>query len=89
MEYLELGDLLDYMEDRPRLPESEAQEIAFQILEGLEMMHRNEFAHRDLKPKVSPSSQCVMSLEKPEMLTQFSRRTSSSNLNPQNDGGSK
>ncbi|KAJ5573296.1 Tetratricopeptide-like helical [Penicillium hetheringtonii] len=51
MEYLELGDLLDYMDDRPRIPESEAQEITFQILEGLEMMHRNEFAHRDLKPK--------------------------------------
>jgi serine/threonine protein kinase len=53
MEYLELGDLYQYLHDKPALPELEAKEIAFQILEGLEMMHENDFAHRDLKPRVS------------------------------------
>ncbi|OKP13338.1 Rho-GTPase-activating protein 5 [Penicillium subrubescens] len=51
MEYLELGDLYQYLHDKPALPELEAKEIAFQILEGLEMMHENDFAHRDLKPR--------------------------------------
>jgi serine/threonine protein kinase len=54
MEYLELGDLHDYLlnKDQP-LPELEARCIMFQILEGLDFMHDNGFAHRDLKPRVS------------------------------------
>lgn len=55
MEYLEIGDLATYLDRRPPalpLPENEAQQIACQILDGLNMMHRHEFAHRDLKPKV-------------------------------------
>jgi serine/threonine protein kinase len=44
MEYLELGDLYQYLHDKPVLPEVEAKEIALQILEGLEMMHENDFA---------------------------------------------
>ncbi|CAI7615037.1 unnamed protein product [Penicillium pancosmium] len=51
MEYLKLGDLHDYLLDRPPLSESQAQDISYQILEGLQMMHENEFMHRDLKPK--------------------------------------
>ncbi|OQE41017.1 hypothetical protein PENCOP_c005G04847 [Penicillium coprophilum] len=50
MEYLELGDLFAYLQSRPPVPEAEAKEIAYQILEGLTMMHENGFAHRDLKP---------------------------------------
>ena len=54
MEYLEKGDLLAYLEhSRSPLPEGEAKEITLQILEGLDMMHQNNFAHRDLKPNVS------------------------------------
>lgn len=56
MEYLELGDLSTYLYRKPPvppLPEAEAKEIAYQILEGLHMMHENGFAHRDLKPNVS------------------------------------
>jgi serine/threonine protein kinase len=53
MEYLELGDLFAYTESRPALLEDEAKEITYQILDGLSMMHENEFAHRDLKPSVS------------------------------------
>lgn len=56
MEYLEIGDLATYLDRRPPtspLPENEAQQIAYQILDGLNMMHGHEFAHRDLKPHVS------------------------------------
>lgn len=52
MEYLEHGDLLDYLYSRPPLPEDEARDIGNQILDALHMMHENGFAHRDLKPNV-------------------------------------
>ncbi|CAG9986512.1 unnamed protein product [Clonostachys byssicola] len=54
MEYCELGDLDKYLcnpsncPDR-RLPKSEVHEISSQILEGLDIMHRESFCHRDLK----------------------------------------
>lgn len=51
MEYLELGDLQDYVLNQSQpLPEFEAQHIMSQILEGLGLMHENGYAHRDLKP---------------------------------------
>ncbi|KAJ5676294.1 hypothetical protein N7536_012466 [Penicillium majusculum] len=51
MEYLELGDLQDYLLGQKQpLPEFEAQCIMSQILEGLGLMHDNGYAHRDLKP---------------------------------------
>ncbi|KAJ5186705.1 Tetratricopeptide-like helical [Penicillium cf. viridicatum] len=53
MEYLEIGDLFTYLHKKgpvPPLPEIEAKEIAYQVLDGLSMMHENGFAHRDLKP---------------------------------------
>jgi calcium/calmodulin-dependent protein kinase I len=52
MEYFEHGDLQHYLRERDPLPENEAGEITFQILEGLKFMHENHFAHRDLKPAV-------------------------------------
>ena len=57
MEYCELGDLKSYLSDRQkceagRLPEDQVQEIAFQVLKALSLMHRERFAHRDLKPAV-------------------------------------
>jgi calcium/calmodulin-dependent protein kinase I len=52
MEYCELGDLQAYLSSTPPLLEIQAQEITFQILEGVCYMHENEFAHRDLKPSV-------------------------------------
>ncbi|UKZ73157.1 hypothetical protein TrVFT333_000798 [Trichoderma virens FT-333] len=48
MEYLELGDLQRHL-IKP-LPESEAQQITLQVLEGLKYMHENGFVHRDVKP---------------------------------------
>ncbi|VUC32935.1 unnamed protein product [Clonostachys rosea] len=54
MEYCELGDLDKYMSNpskcpNRRLPESEVHEISSQILEALDVMHRESFCHRDLK----------------------------------------
>jgi serine/threonine protein kinase len=51
MEYFELGDLQQYLVQP--LPELEAQQIAYQLLEGLEQLHLDGYAHRDLKPEVS------------------------------------
>ncbi|VUC36684.1 unnamed protein product [Clonostachys rosea] len=48
MEYLSHGDLSRHLQNP--LPEAEASLITLQVLEGLEFMHRNKFAHRDLKP---------------------------------------
>ena len=56
MEYIPCGDLQKYM-TKP-LPETEAQQITFQVLEGLALMHENGFAHRDLKPAVSLQRCC-------------------------------
>jgi calcium/calmodulin-dependent protein kinase I len=51
MEYLEKGDLTNYL--KTPLPVLEAKQIAVQILEGLYHMHDQGFTHRDLKPAVS------------------------------------
>jgi len=60
MEYLENGDLQRYLLESPPLPEQEAGDITFQILEGLSFMHDNGFAHRDLKPAVRRPSECLL-----------------------------
>lgn len=52
MEYREHGDLRDFLVEHGRLQEFEAQDITWQILQGLTFMHGNYFAHRDLKPAV-------------------------------------
>ncbi|CZR58612.1 uncharacterized protein PAC_08504 [Phialocephala subalpina] len=53
MEFIPLGDLETNIRNARsgRLPEIEAQEITEQILSGLEIMHTESFAHRDLKPQ--------------------------------------
>lgn len=56
MEYLELGNLSTYLDRKPPvppLPELEGKEIAYQILDGLNMMYENGVSHRVLKPNVS------------------------------------
>ena len=53
MEYLSLGDLEQMITTASSLTEKDAATITAQILEGIEFMHKNDFAHRDIKPKVS------------------------------------
>lgn len=53
MEYVPLGDLEKNLPPNAEgLKEGEIREISTQILEGLKIMHFEQFAHRDLKPKV-------------------------------------
>lgn len=49
MEYFEQGDLQEYLSKVSTMPEEEVQLVSYQILEGLKAMHREGFAHRDLK----------------------------------------
>jgi Protein kinase domain len=51
MEYLEHGSLTEYI--NALFPESEVQDVVLQLSEGINFMHENGFAHRDLKPSVS------------------------------------
>ena len=53
MEYVPHGDLEDNIPPKGEpINELEIREITSQILSGLEIMHKEGFAHRDLKPKV-------------------------------------
>jgi len=62
MEYMPLGDLENnVVAISGKIPENEARDITEQILLGLEIMHAESFAHRDLKPQVDlliPSFPC-------------------------------
>ncbi|CAK9193583.1 unnamed protein product [Sphagnum troendelagicum] len=51
MEYVESGDLFDYIVLNGRLPEEEARHFFQQIIAGVEYCHRNRVVHRDLKPE--------------------------------------
>lgn len=52
MEFFEHGDLGAYLRQYGVLAEEKAKIVTLQILEGLEIMHRHNFTHRDLKPQV-------------------------------------
>ena len=57
MEYVPLGDLhKNVFAHSGKIPENEARDVAAQILSGLEIMHAESFAHRDLKPQVQHST---------------------------------
>jgi serine/threonine protein kinase len=56
MEYLELGDLHQYVSNSPLISEVDAAIITWQILDGLSLMHDHNFSHRDIKPQVQKYS---------------------------------
>lgn len=49
MEYLEGGELTNYIIERERLTEDDAREFFIQIAETVHYCHRNKLIHRDLK----------------------------------------
>ncbi|KAL0630970.1 hypothetical protein Q9L58_010180 [Maublancomyces gigas] len=51
MEYIEHGDLSQYIRNYPAKAKAEAKAIILQILEGLEVLHERGICHRDLKPQ--------------------------------------
>lgn len=52
MEYIEHGDLGQYIKEDWAKAKTEVKEITSQILEGLVILHEREICHRDLKPQV-------------------------------------
>jgi len=51
MEYVESGDLFDFIVLHGRLGEEDARHFFQQIIAGVEYCHRNKVVHRDLKPE--------------------------------------
>ena len=49
MEYLEGGELKEYLNSKGRLDEEEAQNIFSQIVDAIFYCHRQQIIHRDLK----------------------------------------
>lgn len=52
MEYIEHGDLGQYIKEYQTQAKGEAQAIATQLLEGLVVLHGRGICHRDIKPQV-------------------------------------
>ena len=51
MEYCEKGDLYDHIVEEVCLGEKEAAYYFYQLINGLNNMHKNGVVHRDLKPE--------------------------------------
>ncbi len=51
MEYVDGGELFEYIVQRGRLLETEARKFFQQIISGIEYCHRYMVVHRDLKPE--------------------------------------
>lgn len=51
MEYVNGGELFDYIVQNTRIKDVEASRIYSQILAGIEYLHRLRIVHRDLKPE--------------------------------------
>ena len=51
MEYCEKGELFDYIVNKERLNPAEASLFFYQLINGVEYIHKKGFAHRDLKPE--------------------------------------
>jgi len=51
MEYCENGELFNRIVDKKRLSEDESAIFYYQLINGLEYIHKNNIVHRDLKPE--------------------------------------
>ncbi|KAD6119622.1 hypothetical protein R6Q59_025668 [Mikania micrantha] len=51
MEYMNSGELFDYITENHRLGENEARHFFQQIISGVESCHLHKVVHRDLKPE--------------------------------------
>ena len=51
MEFCEKGELFDYIVEKERLCPEEASTFFYQIINGVEYIHKQGFVHRDLKPE--------------------------------------
>ena len=51
MDYYPAGDLAGYVQNRSCLLEADVRQIVSQVLTGLVIMHKQDYAHRDVKPK--------------------------------------
>ena len=51
MEFCEKGELFDYIVKSQYLNEDEASFFYYQLINGLEYIHKNNIVHRDLKPE--------------------------------------
>jgi 5'-AMP-activated protein kinase catalytic alpha subunit len=49
MEYMERGELFDYIVSKKRMEEEEACKVFEQIISGIEYIHKLRIVHRDLK----------------------------------------
>ena len=49
MEYMEKGELFDYIVKKKRMNEDEACKVFEQIISGVEYIHKLRIVHRDLK----------------------------------------
>ena len=50
MEYVPYGDLSPYIEKDNLLLEPSCQSVAFQTMQALSYLHKNDITHRDIKP---------------------------------------
>lgn len=77
MEYLDGGELFDYIVKHQRIREDVAVRFFHDIVDGLSYLHRKEVAHRDLKPVRGHQSSRGVSLARVSSRFIPCRRTSS------------